>query len=203
MLKPAKLYEDELNRIYSNILMEDRFKWFHEAYELAEIKVDDCFWNKIQLVSVYNNEVIGYFSATIERTIYAVENLACANFKEDLKHVFAIDLLRFLKYLIREHNFNKINWQVVVGNPAEYKYDNLCNKFGGRIVGTKLWNKSVRGKFCHSKLYEWINDYYKCDYCGFISKNELDCKMCNIGSMVYYNPFTNLEQATINLYGLR
>ena len=56
-------------------------------------------------------------------------------------------------------NFNKINFDVIVGNPAEAMYDKFIKMCKGRIVGTlKKHIKLMDGWIYDTKIYEITRD---------------------------------------------
>ena len=58
------------------------YQWYHLHYQEPAIKVDDSFWNSIQLVSVHNGIVQGYFKATWQRPENYIDSIACINFSK-------------------------------------------------------------------------------------------------------------------------
>lgn len=198
MLMPAKEYEDQLNGCMSKTVMDLHYKWYHLQYPDPIIKVDDTFWNKIQLVSVYEGVVQGYFKADWKRPENYINSISCINFDHSRnknisinKNTFAIDVRNFLKYLAYDINVPKVEWNVTMGNPVEKHYNRFVKLFSGRIVGIERYAHFINGKYYDNKMYEWINDYFECAHCGNREKNEREvmCWKCGLGEMVYRNPF--------------
>jgi hypothetical protein len=105
------------------------------------------------------NTIIGYFNAYISHRHYKVTELNIVNFEEP-NIVFSKDLKRFVDMLF-ERGFRKIEFSVVVGNPAEKMYDKFIKKYNGRVVG--ISKESVRltgGEFYDVKEYEILKDKY-------------------------------------------
>jgi hypothetical protein len=164
MLQPAYLYKDDLFKYKCKLALDERYKYYEFDSSISfNITTDDSSWFKIQLVSVdQNNNLIGYFSAGINRHTYHVDSLGIINFTPKTNLIFAKDLKQFFLDLFNKYNFNKINFMVVIGNPAEQMYDKLVSNYGGRIVGirkndTKLWD----GKLYDVKLYEILKEDFK------------------------------------------
>lgn len=113
------------------------------------------------MVSVdQNDEVIGFLSATLRRTINMVSDIGAINFKK-VNTTFSIDFIRFLTSLFDTYNFNKIEWGVIVGNPAETLYDKIIKKYGGKVIG--ISHQSV--KLSDGKLYDFKTyEIFKKDY---------------------------------------
>jgi len=191
MLETAKLYEDQLHGCMSMIAMDTYYKWYHLSYAEPIIKLEDTFYNKIQLVSVYAGIVQGYFVATWQRPENYIDNIICVNFNKEDKNTFAVDLRGFFKYLAYNLNVPKIMWSVVVGNPIEEHYDRITKRFSARVIGVERYTFLINGKYYDKKSYEWINDYFECTHCDNKEKNEREvmCWKCGLGEMVYRNPF--------------
>jgi hypothetical protein len=196
MLEPAKLYEKQLNNCMTKTVLDPYYQWYHLQYPEPAVTIDDTFWNKTQLVSIEDGVVQGYFKATWQRPENYIDSITCANFNRENKNLFATDIRRFLKYLVYDLNISKIKWSVVIGNPIEKHYDRIIRRFSGRIIGIERYAYLINGKYYDRKIYEWINDYYECDNCGYIERSEKkmkqygdrDCCKC-LGRMVYRNPF--------------
>lgn len=191
MLKLAKLYEEQLNKKLAENVAKPENKFYSFSYIVTKLNIDDNFWDAVQFVSVdKNDEVVGLFSARYERPENYIGSISCFNFKKP-SILFSKDLLDFLNYLVKVLNVPKIRWTVIIGNPIEKSYDNLCNKFGGRIVGIEKYHTLINGKYYDTKIYEWINDYYECSSCSYKQKKEEEiiCKECGVGKMIYHNPF--------------
>ena len=77
----------------------------------------------------------------------------------DKNVTFSRDLYIFLTDLFNKFNFRKIEFTVVIGNPAEVMYDRIMDKYGGSIVGIKkLSTKLIDGKYYDVKMYEIFKD---------------------------------------------
>lgn len=191
MLVPAYTKGDELNNKMAATMMDPYYKYYHGSYAAVITEVDDTFWNKVQLVSLdKKGNVCGYFKAVWTRPENYIRSISMINFDRGNPRLFAFDMVKFFKYLILELKPKKINFLVTIGNPSENHYDKLVNNLGGRVVGINKYDCLINDNYYDSKQYEIINDYWKCDTCGYISKrlNGLQCKKCK-GEMVYKNPF--------------
>jgi hypothetical protein len=156
MLKPAYTYKDKLQEVYNSIIFKDKYKYYNfNNYWEYEVKLSTDSWNNIEMVSIdKNGNVIGFLKANIERSTEKVSSLGVINFY-DKNIVFSRDLYQFLVDLFNTYNFRKIEWTVVIGNKAEYMYDRIVNKYGGRVVGVKRCStKLIDGKYYDVKLYE-------------------------------------------------
>jgi len=192
MLEAAKTHESQLNECMSRTVMDPYYKWYHLSYAEPIVIIDDTFYNKIQLVSIQDDAVQGYFVAGWQRPENYIDSIMCVNFnKKKNKNTFALDLRGFLKHLVNDLNVPKIMWTVAIGNPIEKHYDRIIKRFSGRIVGVEKYAFLINGKYYDRKGYEWINDYYECTHCDNKEKNEREvmCWKCDLGEMVYRNPF--------------
>lgn len=168
LLKPAYPYRDKLQQRYNEILFQDKYMFYNcSAYWEYEFKLNQDSWNYIEMVSVDSKDnVIGFFRATIERSADKVSSLGVANFF-DANPVFAKDLKSFILDLLFKFNFRKIEWTVVIGNPAEQIYDRFIAKYGGRDTG--IQRKTVRlqdGKYYDMKGYEiFRSEFRNCGDC--------------------------------------
>ncbi len=162
MLKPAVLYEEQLKAVYSSIAFEEKYKFHNQSnYFDFDISLETNTWNKIQFVSVdQNDKIIGFLSASIDRGDEVVRSLLVINFCE-INYVFSKDFYTFLDDLFTKFNFRKVKFSVVVGNPAEEMYDKYIKKYGGSVIGVA--KKDVRlqdNKYYDCKLYEIFREDY-------------------------------------------
>jgi len=168
MLKPAFAYKEKLQQKYNEILFQDKYKFFNcESYWDYEFKLSPDSWTSIEMVSVDSKDnVIGFFRAAISRSADKVSSLGVANFYK-ANTVFAKDLKQFVMDLLFKFNFRKIEWTVVIGNPAEEIYDRFISKYGGNTTG--IQRETVRlqdGKYYGMKGYELFRAEFKQRRCG-------------------------------------
>ncbi len=161
MLKLAYSYQDKLNRAWEKCVFQERFKYYNGSSCWGyKIEVDDTSLNRIQMVSVdKNDEVVGYFSACVYREANTVTSIGAINFFS-VNYTFSKDLFAFLENLFIVWGFDKIEWRVVVGNPAEKMYDKIVEKYNGRIVGVSRRAVKIHGGMYDEKLYEVFRDDY-------------------------------------------
>jgi len=163
MLKTAYTYKDKLQETYNTIVFNDKYKYYNfNNYWSYEVKLSQDSWNNIEMVSVdKNNNVRGFFRASISRESDKISALGIMNFY-DKSVTFSKDLYQFLSDLFIKYNFRKIEFTVVIGNPAEKMYDRIMKKYGGRIVGVeKLSTKLVDGLYYDVKYYEIFKEDFK------------------------------------------
>ena len=162
MLEIAFVHQDALNKAWQRCIHNERFKFYNFGSHFGyEIKCSDSTWDCLQMVSVNKTgDIIGYLSASLDRANDKVSAIGALNFF-DINLTFSKDFRNFLDELFTVHRFRKIEWFVVVGNPAEAMYDKIVKKYGGRITG--LERESVRlydGAYYDVKSYELFNRDY-------------------------------------------
>jgi len=156
LLKPAFAYKEKLQQKYNEIIFKDKYMFYNcDAYWSYEFKLNPDSWNSIEMVSVDSQgNVIGFFKAALDRSAEKVSSLGVVNF-HDANSLFAKDLRQFVLDLLFKFNFRKIEWAVVIGNPAEKLYDRAIAKYGGSVTGVhKETVKLQDGKYYDMKGYE-------------------------------------------------
>lgn len=157
MLDLAINHEAELRQQMRNIMFDEKYKFENFGSYYNDLKLDkEIGWHSLQFVSYdeYKENVIGYFSVSIDRDAGNLHSLRIINFSNK-KELFASDLKKFLINLTKREDFTKLNFTVVIGNPIEKSYDKMIKKYGGKIVG--VYEKDVKlndGKIYHRKVYE-------------------------------------------------
>jgi len=170
MLDLALNHEEELALKLRNTWYKEKYKFFafsnyYETYELSKDTRD-----LHQYVSLDSKgEVIGFVEYSIDRSFNSVTNFALVNFSGKENNItFGVDTLVAVREIFEKFNFRKMNFEVIIGNPAERHYDRIINKYGGRIVGIKLADiKLFDGSYYDTKLYEiskesydWAREFY-------------------------------------------
>lgn len=162
MLKLAFPYREKLNQAWQSIAFDEKYQFYNGGgYWSYDVKLDDNSWDNIQMVSVDKDDnVIGYLSARIDRQSNKVSSVGAINFK-DRSITFSKDFYRFLTELFTKHHFRKIEWYVIVGNPAEKMYDKIVTKYGGRMVGVRCESTmTADGILRDEKEYEIFRSNY-------------------------------------------
>ena len=159
MLRPAQIYAEDL-------IWEFEKTWYKEEYKFY---MNDCFYqdldvaadtnNSHQFVSMDgNNDIVGYIAYDIDRNTDNVNHLCAINFNHN-KITFGADLIQAVDDIFMKFKFHKINFDVIVGNPAEGMYDKFIKMCKGRIVGTlKKHIKLMDGEIYDTKIYEITRD---------------------------------------------
>lgn len=153
MLKYAYQYKEALEKLYVSTIDNPRLRWLNcDGYLGFNLDIKDTTWDRLQYVSVNSNgEILGYLCAFLDLKINSVSSLFVMNFYEP-SLCFSKDFYGFLDTLTQR--YSKVNWSVVVGNPAEAMYDRVAKRHGGRIVGTKEKHVIIDGALYDFKMYE-------------------------------------------------
>lgn len=163
MLKLAYPYQDALNATWQSIAFREKYQFYNTGKcWYYKIELADNSWDNIQMVSIGASEkILGFFSANIDRQANKVQNVGAINFG-DLNIAFSKDFYQFLTELFTKHHFRKVEWRVVVGNPAERMYDKIIDKYGGRIIGIRSATTiTADGVLRDEKEYELFReDFY-------------------------------------------
>lgn len=160
MLELALEHTEELKRKLQKTWLDEKYWYYNNGSYFEQLSLKADTWNNMQYVSLNpEGEVIGYLSYGIERECWYVNYLAIINFTEDI--MFGIDVLHMVKEMFEKYKFRKVDFSVIIGNPAEKKYDRLIERYGGRIVGTfKQTVKLPDGELYDEKHYEIFRTDY-------------------------------------------
>jgi len=161
MLDPAFYHADRLNQRFRETVFRDRFKFYSRSSFIEYfIPIYQNSDEMIQMVSLDNGDVVGYFSVKINRETNAAYELQVIKFDSKSKE-FTGDLHDFFVSLYKKFGVNKITFFVIVGNPAEAVYDNVVTSYGGRIVGIfKKDAKLYDGQLYDVKFYEIMKEEF-------------------------------------------
>lgn len=163
MLKLAYPYQDALNKAWQACVFQEKYQFYNVGnWWEYKIELDHGSWDNIQMISVgASGEVLGYFGVHIDRLSNKVSNIGAINFGE-VNFIFSKDFYQFMTELFTKHRFRKVEWVVIVGNPAEHLYDKLIAKYGGRVVGIRRGSViTADGVVRDEKEYElFLEDYY-------------------------------------------
>ncbi len=154
MLKPALLYKDQLDRKFSEILLDEKYMYFFmESGQPPQIS--DDLTNLHQLVSVdRDGRLIGYIAYSINNKVYYAYDFEAVNFTDN-KILFGKDLKNAIDDIFYKYHFNKLNFMSVDDNPATSQYERLIQKYGGRFVG--YYEEDIMlldGRVCDTHLFE-------------------------------------------------
>ena len=162
MLDFAIRYQNELTDLLRQTWMKEKYKFWNATSFFEDFSFESSTWVNHQFVSVRNEKVIGYIAYSITRADGdVVYNLQIINFEDKPSMTFAKDLGQALTDIFEKFRLRKLNFEVIVGNPAEKAYDKMIQRHGGRVVG--YWKQQARlfdGKYYDIKLYEIMRENY-------------------------------------------
>lgn len=154
MLDVAIKWEDELRSKFYDTWFDEKYKYYYNDGNFHDYEADCNSENRHQFACIHDQYIIGYIGYDIHRNENRVDNFGAINFTN--KHIeFATDLMTAINDIFYKYNFDKINFEVIVGNPAEEKYDNLIKVYNGVVAG--YYKNHVRlmdGQLYDSKIYE-------------------------------------------------
>lgn len=159
MLKRAQHHYSEIEKGEKEMIDSGRMFWFQMSSSCKSVLrfavMDE--WESIARVSVNpkTGEVLGFLVAFTDRDPNIIHGMGILAFKQNSK-TFYKDSIQFVDELLVR--FNRVGWEVVVGNPAEKIYDKMIRRWGGRIVGTRCaWARLTDGRLYDSKVYEILS----------------------------------------------
>ena len=156
MLKIALSFKDELNKLFLENYLREEYKYYLLSTFINKESFNDkeFGWGRSSFVSIDDkNKILGFLSFTEEIRVCSINNISIINFIKS--NIFNLDLFKFFKYMYNLNNIQKIGWNVIVGNPVEKKYDRICKRYNGYIVGIQKREVMLNDrKFYDKKLYE-------------------------------------------------
>lgn len=164
MLDFAINYEEQLQPILRKTTADPKNRYWNPGlYNDLVLELEKNTWNKLQMVSVDDKgNIKGYLKASFHQDIRAAVGLQVINLGTPLNRTFSKDFNTFIDNLFFMYGMNKINFAVLIGNPAEKMYDKFIKKYGGCVVGIhKDDNILLDGTLCDSKSYEIMRREYK------------------------------------------
>lgn len=163
MLKPAKLYEDQIKQKNAEIMFDTEYMYAENRSWREEVELRNNTWHCHEFASVNeDDEVIGTLSYSIDRDSRVCFGLQIINYKKDsLSTTFGKDLSQLFYDIFFKFKFRKLKFGVIVGNPAEKFYDKYIEKIGGRVVGVYEEDDILMdGELYDYKAYEVLDRHF-------------------------------------------
>jgi hypothetical protein len=161
MLALAIQYGPQLQECYQKTLADEKCRYYMHGIRRYFIPLEPDDANKLQYVSlgVYGN-VLGLFECNLNRETMTAYEITAIRFTPEYEPEFAADMYRFVVDVIfQQYGMQRVIYNVIKGNKAEKLYDRICERYGGRIVGT--FTEEVRlydGKLYDLKFYEMLKE---------------------------------------------
>jgi hypothetical protein len=163
MIELAKKYEMQLKQIFYDTALDGSFCWEWIGTGREWIEPSDKTWEKLNLVSTFNGNILGEMGYQIDGSIRCAHRLYAAHFSKDNGYIFMKDLITCVKNIFEKYGLSKCSFSVILGNPAERIWDKLVLNFGGRIIGYREEDVCLEnGKLYDVKEYEIMaKNYFK------------------------------------------
>lgn len=166
MLKNAFLHEDEIRRRLYEVWYDPYYQYYfcgayHNTFSLHVQSPDDGDWSHRAFASVNTDgQVVGLINYCINHDVNLANRFGAINFTADALP-FGRDVLMVIDEIFLKFGLNKIEANVVIGNPAEKNYDRLLPRYGGRIIGIRQETiRDMAGNLCDMKMYEIMREDY-------------------------------------------
>lgn len=173
MLKPAQLYREELNRLYTNIWYDTDYMYYSMDVGMEEYVPADNNGSHHQFVSVDKDDhVIGAISYTVNWQAMSANAFGAIAFQK-MNPYFIQDLKQALKDIFFKYHLNRLSFYAVADNPAVESYRRIIKKYGGTISGYE--HECCR--LIDGKLHDYISfeimakDFFKHYKSGKMSSN--------------------------------
>lgn len=153
-LKPAVLYVEELQRLFSNYLYTKEY-FYYNGYcgcnTLPNFKPEDNYY---EWVIIDNDIVVGYITYYINVCTDSVERFGLFSFDPG-NIVVGSQTKNLLVDLVSKHR--RIEWRCVEGNPASRAYDIFCKRYNGYKGVFHKCVKDDDGNLLDSYTYEILD----------------------------------------------
>lgn len=164
MLDNAFKYEEELKAKFLDTWYDPKYQYYYggphrEPYGLP--KNGDYYCRTFVSLNA-DGEVIGMVGYSIDNEVNRAHSFGAINFSDDI-FTFSQDLRQVIDDIFIKFGMNKMEFNVICGNPIEKSYDRIVQKIGGRILCIrKDTAKLLNGTLADDKMYEIMrSDYIK------------------------------------------
>lgn len=152
----AKLFEEEIKNKFWEIWYDEKYQYYFGGNYRRDFEIIDSEngINRDFAIIGDKGDVIGYIGYTFDTELKIAKWFGAINFSNQ-KVQFGMALKQVIYDCFNKFGADLVSFEVIVGNPVECEYDRLCEKVGGRVVGTKS-NRAVnmKGEKCNVKEYE-------------------------------------------------
>ena len=160
MIKPAQLYQQELNTLYYKTFYDSKYMYYRGCWGTGQLIIPDNTYDSHHFVILNNNyEVVGYITYTINFASKVVDDFGIISFKPSV--CFGRDLMKIIDNIFIKYNMNKIEFRAFADNPIIKHYYNFIDKYGGRVVGTLIDSVMLEdGKLHDDVMFELFKKDY-------------------------------------------
>lgn len=160
MLVPAILHKEDLEKKFLNTwYVPEYFYYYDDNPYIPEYENNPN--SKREFVSINeNNEVIGYFSYQIDRSINGAYNFGLISF--DMGNIkFIRDIEQGVEDIFLKFGLTRMEWMCYADNPAARGYQKFVNRHGGIKAGTlRQVAKTMDNKIHDVYIFEILREDY-------------------------------------------
>lgn len=162
MLKPAQLYEDELQEENIKSWYKPENIYWHGGTGEYAIDIPDNNESTHCFVSVDKNDnVIGYISYNVDWAAMSADRFGIISYDKG-NLIFVKDLYKAICNLFEVYHMNRISWRCYADNPAIRGYRNFIKKHGGRECAYFRQHIKLRdGKLHDSVSFEILANEFR------------------------------------------
>lgn len=161
MLKPAIVAENRINSMFADLIWFTEKGNYFNAYRancLLDINNNNATMH--QFVSVDTDyTILGYMEYNIDYYTSVVSDIRIVSFETTA--TFGRDLMQMIDDIFTKYNINKIEFEMVGGNPVERHYRKFIDVYHGREIG--VYKQSIRfpnGEYHDSVMFEMFREDY-------------------------------------------
>jgi YHS domain-containing protein len=160
LLDNARKYATEVKSKFTDVWYNDKYKYYFCNWH-NEHDMDDNDWTNMYFVSTdKSGNVLGYISYSIDRSANYAHKFGAINFSDD-KITFGKDLCQVIDDIFCKFNLQRMEFDVICGNPIEKTYDKMVAKYGGRVIGIRKRVATLMdNRLYDSKSYEILREDY-------------------------------------------
>lgn len=162
MLDNAFKYEEEIRKKFLDVWYDPKYQYyFGGAYREPYSLPTNGDWSCRTFVSLNKEgELIGMVGYSVDHEVNRAHCFGAINFTNDI-FTFSQDLKQVIDDIFIKFGMNKMEFNVICGNPIEKSYDRIVEKIGGRILCVrKQTAKLLDGSIVDDKMYEVMREDY-------------------------------------------
>lgn len=153
MLKPAVIYKEQLEKLFTEVIYTDDYLYYNgyaHEHELPKIGLEYGAY-QYAILDPVTLDVIGFLAYRIDTSVDSVYNFGLISFQKGNMTVVS-DVLHEFKHLVMNHK--RVEWRCVEGNPASKLYDKICKKYNGTKMTLHGVCSNLSGETVDSYIYE-------------------------------------------------
>lgn len=162
MLKPAQLYEEQLQKENIKAWYKHENIFWNGGTGDCTINLPDNNYEEHCFVSVdkYDN-IIGYIVYTVDWSAMSANRFGIISYRKNSIE-FAKDVYGAICDLFEKYHMNRISWWAFVDNPAIRGYRNFIKKHGGRECGYYRQTARLQDGLLHDSVtFEILAEEFK------------------------------------------